>query len=92
MMAIDFRTTGATGAGATDMGFHVMAKPSGPACNLDCDYCFYLEEGHPVRTAQAPAHVGRGTGCLDRGSPVSDEAAASRPNSQPLGQAHLQLN
>ena len=22
--------------------FHVMAKPIGPACNLDCAYCFYL--------------------------------------------------
>jgi uncharacterized protein len=23
---------------------HVMAKPSGPLCNLDCKYCFYLEK------------------------------------------------
>jgi uncharacterized protein len=23
---------------------YVMAKPSGPACNLDCRYCFYLEK------------------------------------------------
>ncbi len=22
--------------------FHVMAKPIGPACNLDCSYCYYL--------------------------------------------------
>ena len=21
--------------------FHVMAKPAGAACNLDCSYCFY---------------------------------------------------
>lgn len=24
--------------------FHVMAKPIGPICNLDCSYCFYLEK------------------------------------------------
>lgn len=24
--------------------FHVMAKPIGPRCNLDCRYCFYLEK------------------------------------------------
>ena len=24
--------------------FHVMAKPSGPSCNLDCTYCFYLSK------------------------------------------------
>ncbi len=25
-------------------GIHIMAKPIGPRCNLDCDYCFYLEK------------------------------------------------
>lgn len=25
-------------------GFHVLAKPIGPICNLDCKYCFYLEK------------------------------------------------
>lgn len=24
--------------------FHVLAKPIGPICNLDCKYCFYLEK------------------------------------------------
>ena len=24
--------------------FHVMSKPIGPICNLDCKYCFYLEK------------------------------------------------
>lgn len=24
--------------------FHVLAKPIGPRCNLDCTYCFYLEK------------------------------------------------
>ncbi|GAL31477.1 putative arylsulfatase regulatory protein [Vibrio variabilis] len=23
---------------------HVMAKPSGSVCNIDCKYCFYLEK------------------------------------------------
>ena len=25
-------------------GIHLMAKPIGPLCNLDCGYCFYLEK------------------------------------------------
>ncbi|MFV0450363.1 MAG: anaerobic sulfatase maturase [Vibrio sp.] len=25
---------------------HVMVKPTGSVCNLDCDYCFYLEKEH----------------------------------------------
>jgi len=25
-------------------GIHVVAKPIGPVCNLDCSYCFYLEK------------------------------------------------
>ncbi len=25
-------------------GFHIMTKPIGPLCNLDCKYCFYLEK------------------------------------------------
>jgi len=24
--------------------FHLLAKPSGPACNLDCAYCFFLDK------------------------------------------------
>ena len=25
-------------------GIHVVAKPIGPVCNIQCDYCFYLEK------------------------------------------------
>jgi len=25
-------------------GIHVVAKPNGPVCNLNCEYCFYLEK------------------------------------------------
>ena len=28
----------------TQRAFHVMSKPVGPICNLDCKYCFYLEK------------------------------------------------
>jgi uncharacterized protein len=30
----------------TTRPFHVMLKPSGPICNLDCTYCFYLDKEH----------------------------------------------
>ncbi|BAO28331.1 radical SAM protein [Sulfuritalea hydrogenivorans sk43H] len=29
-------------AGKEQHSFHVMAKPIGPSCNLDCTYCYYL--------------------------------------------------
>ena len=29
---------------ANQRAFHVMTKPVGPICNLDCKYCFYLEK------------------------------------------------
>ncbi len=37
------------------MPFHVMAKPIGPICNLDCQYCFYLEKEnlHPGKKSWA---------------------------------------
>lgn len=30
--------------GAAREPFHIMVKPIGPKCNLDCKYCFYLEK------------------------------------------------
>lgn len=30
--------------GVVQEGFHLMAKPSGPSCNLRCAYCFYREK------------------------------------------------
>lgn len=26
--------------------FHLISKPTGPLCNIACDYCFYLEKEH----------------------------------------------
>ncbi len=31
-------------AGTTLAAFHVMAKPTGAQCNLDCAYCFFLKK------------------------------------------------
>ena len=28
----------------SNIDFHVLAKPTGPICNLGCKYCFYLEK------------------------------------------------
>lgn len=28
----------------TGNSFHILSKPTGPICNLDCSYCFYLEK------------------------------------------------
>jgi len=41
-------------------GIHVVAKPSGPACNLACEYCFYLEKQalfEPGEQYRMPDHV-----------------------------------
>ncbi len=32
--------------------FHVMAKPIGPLCNLDCTYCFYLHKQDLLETKE----------------------------------------
>ncbi len=29
---------------AQPKGFHMLAKPTGPICNLNCHYCFYTEK------------------------------------------------
>ncbi|MDA8050040.1 MAG: anaerobic sulfatase maturase [Rhodospirillales bacterium] len=33
-------------SGLLPAGFHVMTKPIGPLCNLNCEYCFYLQKGN----------------------------------------------
>jgi uncharacterized protein len=34
----------AAGSSNPPRAFHVLTKPIGPICNLDCKYCFYLEK------------------------------------------------
>jgi uncharacterized protein len=31
-------------SGAASRAFHVMSKPTGAICNLDCEYCFFLSK------------------------------------------------
>jgi uncharacterized protein len=37
------------------LSFHIMTKPIGPICNLDCKYCFYLEKENLY--ASRPGHT-----------------------------------
>jgi uncharacterized protein len=37
-------TQGAIGPANTPRHFHVLAKPTGAICNLDCKYCFFLSK------------------------------------------------
>jgi uncharacterized protein len=36
--------TGITAEAPAAQGLHILAKPIGPVCNLNCAYCFYLEK------------------------------------------------
>ncbi|MGE5238586.1 MAG: anaerobic sulfatase maturase [Chloroflexota bacterium] len=38
------RITTNPGKDSPVQGIHVVAKPIGPVCNLNCEYCFYLEK------------------------------------------------
>jgi uncharacterized protein len=31
--------------------FHLLAKPTGATCNLDCTYCFFLDKGRSIPAA-----------------------------------------
>jgi uncharacterized protein len=44
---------------AAHRAFHVMAKPTGAICNLDCEYCFFLskEELYPGSGFRMPGAV-----------------------------------
>lgn len=33
-----------SGPSSESQGIHIVAKPIGPKCNLNCEYCFYLEK------------------------------------------------
>jgi len=39
----------------TKRPFHILAKPIGPICNLDCHYCFYLDRESLFPQHQKPS-------------------------------------
>ena len=49
----------ADGGGAVPRPFHLMSKPTGAVCNLDCGYCFYLakESLYPGATFRMPEDI-----------------------------------
>ena len=38
------RNDGQSDGAGMPQGIHVLVKPIGPVCNLNCEYCFYLEK------------------------------------------------
>ncbi|TFH86023.1 anaerobic sulfatase maturase [Billgrantia azerbaijanica] len=41
---LDFRGDSHVNSRQASRPFHLLIKPIGPLCNLDCDYCFYLKK------------------------------------------------
>ncbi|WP_201780276.1 anaerobic sulfatase maturase [Acetobacterium bakii] len=37
-----------------DLNFHLLAKPSGAACNLNCKYCFFLSKENLYQENESP--------------------------------------
>jgi uncharacterized protein len=37
-------TAAETDRAGAPSAFHLLAKPTGAVCNLDCDYCFFLSK------------------------------------------------
>ena len=44
MNTVVSRRASTTNSPDVRQGLHVLAKPIGPICNLDCAYCYYLEK------------------------------------------------
>ena len=44
MSIVDERPTGALLPAGAPLAFHLLAKPTGAICNLDCTYCFFLSK------------------------------------------------
>ncbi|WP_421193406.1 anaerobic sulfatase maturase [Aeromonas enteropelogenes] len=48
------KTASRNSSGAYARRFHVMAKPGGSKCNIDCQYCFYLHKEDLLHQPRQP--------------------------------------
>ncbi|WP_421160245.1 anaerobic sulfatase maturase [Aeromonas dhakensis] len=48
------KTASRDSSGAYARRFHVMAKPGGSKCNIDCQYCFYLHKEELLHQPRQP--------------------------------------
>ena len=42
-----------TWPGGAPPAFHLLAKPTGAICNLDCAYCFFLDKDVSIPAASS---------------------------------------
>ena len=61
--------------------FHVMVKPAGSTCNLDCTYCFYLEQGDAPGGPGGGRHGRRDAGAV-RAATTSRASRRTRSSSR----------
>ncbi|MHA2774815.1 anaerobic sulfatase maturase, partial [Vibrio harveyi] len=51
---IPLQTAFSSNINSTVRRFHVMAKPGGAKCNIDCQYCFYLHKDELLNQGTQP--------------------------------------
>jgi uncharacterized protein len=64
--------------------FHVMVKPIGALCNLDCAYCYYLHKTALLGAQSPPPASGTGAGRGERGAGLSVVPARPRMSDEIL--------
>ncbi|MEF1306449.1 radical SAM protein, partial [Vibrio owensii] len=54
MALTPLKTAFASNSDKVERRFHVMAKPGGAKCNIDCQYCFYLHKDELLNQGTQP--------------------------------------
>ena len=79
-------TAGTGVARSAPAAFHLLAKPTGAVCNLDCSYCFFLSKemlypGQPLPDGRGPARDL--PPAVDRGAHGSPEVTIAWQGGEP---------